>query len=377
MRNVSVSTSDMTITAQGGCIWKDIDEAAGAHGLATVGGTVNHTGIGGLTLGGGYGWLSGTYGMVIDNLLSVDMVLADGSQVTASEKENQDLFWALRGAGTAFGVATSFTYRAHPQEHHVWAGTMMWPVAAAEAIVNFGNLHAESSKGNTGFAIGITAPPHFGGEAVILTAIFFNGSQAEGEKVFAPLLEMEIKPLHNAMSERPYFEVNSMLNAAAGHGFRRVTKGTTFSTPFSPSHFMTLLNEFKTLAERFPEAGSSLIILEYYHTDKICAVEQTATAFANRGRYQNAVIVPTWNNEELDGQMRLWARMMAERVREGSRKEKGDGVGEYANYDALGEKAEKVYGQNYERLVELKRRYDSENVFAKSVGLFPTVKVMN
>ncbi|KAL8695895.1 MAG: hypothetical protein Q9224_003092, partial [Gallowayella concinna] len=115
MRTVNVDTVSKTITAQGGCLWVDVDTAAGEHGLATVGGTINHTGIGGLTLGGGYGWLSGQYGLVIDNLISVDMVLADGRNITVSATENEDLFWAIRGAGQSFGVATSFTYRAYDQ----------------------------------------------------------------------------------------------------------------------------------------------------------------------------------------------------------------------------------------------------------------------
>lgn len=122
MRQVTVDPSVMTITAQGGCLWVDVDEAAGKYGLATVGGTVNHTGIGGLTLGGGYGWLSGYHGLAIDNLLSVRMVLADGSLVTASDAENPDLFWAVRGAGQSFGVTVEFTYRAHEQKDPVWAG---------------------------------------------------------------------------------------------------------------------------------------------------------------------------------------------------------------------------------------------------------------
>jgi FAD/FMN-containing dehydrogenase len=119
MRGVSVDTEKKTVTAQGGAWWEDVDAAATKYGLACVGGTVSHTGIGGLTLGGGYGFLSGEHGLVVDNLLEVEYVLADGTIVTASEKENQDLFWAARGAGAGFGVATRFTYRAHDQKNMI------------------------------------------------------------------------------------------------------------------------------------------------------------------------------------------------------------------------------------------------------------------
>ncbi len=120
MRHVSVDPETKIITAQGGCIWADVDNAAADHDLAAVGGTVNHTGIGDLTLGGGYGYLTPAHGMVVDNLLSVQLVLADGSIVTASQSENTDLFWASRGAGIGFGVATSFVYQAYEQKEPVW-----------------------------------------------------------------------------------------------------------------------------------------------------------------------------------------------------------------------------------------------------------------
>jgi FAD/FMN-containing dehydrogenase len=122
MNKATVDPVNKTVTAQGGATWKEVDESAGEHGLATVGGTVNHTGIGGLTLGGGYGWLSGQYGLTIDNLLSATVVLADGRILTASSAENSDLFWGLRGAGYNFGVVVDFTYRAYDQRSPVFAG---------------------------------------------------------------------------------------------------------------------------------------------------------------------------------------------------------------------------------------------------------------
>jgi FAD/FMN-containing dehydrogenase len=140
MRDVSVDVAANTVTAQGGCVWEDVDNAAAEHGLAAIGGTVNNTGIGGLTLGGGQGYLTAQVGLVIDNLLAVEMVLADGSVVTASEKSNPDLFWAVRGAGAAFGVATSFVYRAHEQKNPVWAGLVFFPTTHLEEVIKHANL---------------------------------------------------------------------------------------------------------------------------------------------------------------------------------------------------------------------------------------------
>ncbi|KAL8856414.1 MAG: hypothetical protein Q9178_006984 [Gyalolechia marmorata] len=122
MRSVHVDALSRTINALGGCLWADVDAVAAEHDLVTVGGTINHTGIGGFTLGGGCGWLSGQHGPEIENLLSVDLVLADGRSIVVSTYENEDLFWAIRGAGQSFGVATSFTYRAFEQPNPVFAG---------------------------------------------------------------------------------------------------------------------------------------------------------------------------------------------------------------------------------------------------------------
>lgn len=147
MRNVTVNPVDKTITAQGGCLWEDVDKAAGQHGLAAVGGTVNHTGIGGLTLGGGYGWLCGQYGLTVDNLLSVEIVLANGDVVRSSASENTDLFWGIRGAGQSLGVVTEFTYRAHDQPNPVWAGQLLFSPDKLESVIEFGNHIAAVSKG--------------------------------------------------------------------------------------------------------------------------------------------------------------------------------------------------------------------------------------
>jgi FAD/FMN-containing dehydrogenase len=139
MRAVTVDVAKKTVTAQGGALWSDVDEATHPHGLAAVGGTVNHTGVGGLTLGGGYGYLSPKVGLTIDNLLEVEYVLADGKVVRASEKEHTDLFWAARGAGAAFGVATEFVYQAHDQKSEVWGGLVVFEIGKFEEVIRFAN----------------------------------------------------------------------------------------------------------------------------------------------------------------------------------------------------------------------------------------------
>ncbi|KAF7562972.1 hypothetical protein G7046_g1175 [Stylonectria norvegica] len=138
MRGVSVDAAAQTVTFEGGCLWRDVDDALWPHGLATPGGTVSHTGVGGLILHGGFGILSGIHGLTIDVLLSCQVVLADGSIVTASETENTDLFWALRGAGSSFGVVTQFTSKVFPQGD-VWGGMVILAADKLPAVVDFIN----------------------------------------------------------------------------------------------------------------------------------------------------------------------------------------------------------------------------------------------
>ena len=338
MRAVTVDPSAMTIKAQGGCLWVDVDKAAGEHGLATVGGTVNHTGIGGLTLGGGYGWLSGRYGLVIDNLLAVQMVLADGSTVTASDAENPDLFWAVRGAGQAFGVATEFTYRAYEQRNPVWAGLLMFLPSKLDEFVEAANQIVATRGEDSGFVAGMANPPP-AFQPLLLAALFHNGAKSEAESIFAPLLNLG--PIVNTTGVMPYPMVNAMLNPAALHGGYKCVKGATYATPVRPAFFRSLLDEFVAFRNNSPEA-TGLVMLEMWSVDKICTVPNSATAFANRGQYQNAFIGPKFAVPGFEEVGRQWARDMAEKFHEEMRRGKStgevnlkvEGVGEYGNYDS-------------------------------------------
>lgn len=338
MRAVTVDPSAMTIKAQGGCLWSDVDKAAGEHGLAAVGGTVNHTGIGGLTLGGGYGWLSGKHGLVIDNLLAVQMVLADGSIVTASDSENTDLFWAVRGAGQAFGVAVEFTYRAHEQKSPVWMGLLLFLPNDLEAIAEAANQIAATPDENSSFFLGIANPPP-AFQPAVLAVVFHNGTKSEGESKFAPFLKLG--PILNTTGVIPYPVVNSVINFAGTHGGYKTIKGATYTTPVRPEFFRSLLDEFVAFGKKAPEANA-LIMLEFCSIDKICSVPHSATAFANRGQYQNAFISPKFTVPGHDNVGREWTREMAGKFQEEmkKRKEAGDvdmeteGVGEYGNYDS-------------------------------------------
>lgn len=339
MRKVTVDPKMKTITAQGGALWSDVDVAAGEHGLATVGGTINHTGIGGLTLGGGYGWLSSAYGLVIDNLLEVELVLADGSILKASETVNPDLFWAIRGAGACFGVATSFVYRAHEQKNPVWAGMLVLAPPALAKAIEFANHQMETHTRKHGLVLGFGCPPP-AFQPVILAAVFYNGTESEGKEFFAPLLELS--PLVNSTSMMPYSSVNGMLNMVATHGDRKALKGSAFLYPLDPKVAEETFNEFIAFVQKVPDAAQTIILFEYLCVEQIIEVPLAATAYANRAAYCNFMVGPRWTDKANDTICRSWAKEMAakstarleeQKKSRGVDKDTMDAVGQYGNYD--------------------------------------------
>jgi hypothetical protein len=340
MRKVVVDPEKKTITAQGGALWADVDTAAAEHGLATVGGTVNHTGIGGLTLGGGYGWLTSARGLAIDNLLEVEFILADGSIVTASETENPDLFWAVRGAGPCFGVATSFTYKAYDQKNQVWAGILIFPPPALAGVIDFANQQLQSDNDNAAMVAGFGAPPP-AMQPCILCPVFYNGPEEEAKEFFKPLFELG--PIADMTGMKPYPALNAMINPMAAHGGRKSWKGCAFLYPMDPNFAQSVFDDFSAFIQKVPEAAAgTIILLEYFRSRPITKVKLTSTAFANRGDYCNVMIGPKWVTPEADNVCREWSREMAEKFR--AEMEKGitqggvdrgirDAATQYGNYD--------------------------------------------
>ena len=339
MRRVVVDVPTKTARVQGGCIWEDVDEAAAEHHLAMVGGTVNHTGVGGLSLGGGYGWLSGRYGLTIDSLLAVQIVLADGSIMSASAEENADLFWAVRGAGHCFGVVAEFTFHLRDQHNAIWAGQLVFPSSTMlDTVIAFANEFVSTNDGDSGMVLGITAPP-FMDEPAVVTTLFHNGNAKAAEAVFRGLLNLG--PLKNTTAERPYEKMNSMMNHLVPYGGRKLSKGACFVPPLSPDFVRTLIAQLCELHQDIPGSFRSILLFEYFKPDVWCQVPEDATAFANRGRHQNLMIGPFWDREEDDQAVRVWARKIARMAKEELERVKEEAgrpawmekIGEYGNYD--------------------------------------------
>ena len=364
-----------TVRVGGGANWGQVDAALADHGLATVGGTVSDTGVGGLTLGGGYGFLTGKHGLVIDNLNSVKVVLASGEIVTASEDQNPDLFWGLRGAGQNFGVAVEFELRAYEQGE-VWAGPMIFPPPVLPKVTEILNRLLPGLKGKAASGIGFARPPPAGGQAVVLVPIFFDGSEQEGKKAFKELLELE--PIVNGVKSMPYHIANTILNIPAGA--RGSMKGVAFKLPIRPDFAQQVFDKYVQFTEAVPDATSSISLFEIMEPTKLCQLATNRDmAFANRGMHLNGLILPLWNDSTNDKACRQFARdleadfalELEQAKMAGETDAEKDAVMRYGNYEHYDQKEKDIFGINHERLAALKKKYDPTNIFNKLFAVTP------
>ncbi|KAF1344214.1 FAD binding domain-containing protein [Delphinella strobiligena] len=363
MRHVNVDPERKLLYVQGRCLWADVDDAAWEHGLACVGGTAADTGVGGLTLGGGYGVLSSAHGLVIDNLVEVTIVLANGEIKKASEKENEDPFWALRGAGQNFGVCTEFVFKALPRE-----------------ICGLGPDGKKYTKsgGKAMSLLGLTRPPPANGNVMILTAHAFDGPEAEGKQLLKPFYD--IGPAMDTMEMKPYPAVNRLL--APPIGLRVSMKGAAYVMPIQASFVQEVLQKYTDFTARNEDAKETLLMWELF--DSVEVEKRDAGSFANRGHQLNALVAPMWRDPANDTSFRQWAREMSGMFKielESQGEKTGQGVdggvgirGDkgavllYGNYDQYDERSKDIFGSNYDPLQSLKAEFDPGNVFNK---LFP------
>lgn len=331
MRRVLVDPASHTVAVQGGATWADVDAATEREGLAVVGCTSSAAGVGGTTLGGGFGWLTGRRGLVIDNLISVKMVLADGRIVNASRTENSDLFWAVRGAGQDFGVATEFVLRAHRQDSPVFGGVIYFPVDKL-ADVRFANSFDQRASGDEAMFFGFTTRPLALASTSIFTLLFFNGPQAAAEAFFSPLLELDY--IQNATQEMPYREMNNVLNQVAAPGARQCVSGAGISLPLDIQFMEDIGKEFSSMMKTYPRVEGSAIIFELIPFSRVTQVPLNATAYANRGPFHNVAIMLRWHDPELDSVMARRERDLLRKIRQEAEVTgiSGCGVGVYANY---------------------------------------------
>jgi FAD/FMN-containing dehydrogenase len=359
MKGVYVDAEAKTVRAQGGVLWRELNRETAAHGLATTGGAISTTGIAGLTLGGGLGWLMAKHGLAADNVLSVELVTADGEIVEVTEESDADLFWALRGGGGNFGIAASFQYRLHPLET-ITGGLIAHPIDAAGDMLRFYRDAAPSSSDDlTVFAALVHAPDGSGVKLAAMLA-FHTGTPEEAERDLAPYKEWG-SPLMVEVGPMPYQVFNTILDAGYPTG----------SLNYWLSSFTTGIPDglIDTAFERFATVPSpmSAVLLEHFH-GAVCRVGEQDTAVPHRHEGWNLVLPSVWMDPADTDANVAWTRETLEALGPhltGAR---------WLNYlaDDQGDDAiRKAYGPNYDRLVELKRRYDPDNVFRNNHNIQP------
>jgi FAD/FMN-containing dehydrogenase len=366
MRGVWVSPDKRTVRVQGGATWADLDHETQAFALATTGGLISHTGVAGLTLGGGIGWLARKHGLACDNLLSVDVVTADGKLVHASENEAADLFWGLRGGGGNFGVVTSFEFQLHPVGPELLGGLIIHPFeAAAEGLRFYRNFAAEAPDEVACYAMFARLPAeapfpaaHHGRTGFIFAASY-AGAVSEGEKVLAPLRAFG-KPILDALQPMPYILLQQAFDAAQGPGNRWYGK-SGFWNEISDAAIETLLRGVD------PLSGPMSMVFFERMGGAVGRVPVGATAFPHRTAPFNFGITAGWIDPAEDAQHIAWTREL-----HASLSSYDQGV--YVNYADEDESSRTgaAYGANYERLVQVKNRWDPDNLFRMNMNVVPT-----
>jgi FAD/FMN-containing dehydrogenase len=355
---------------QGGALWGDVDQETQAHGLATTGGIVSHTGVAGLTLGGGLGWLMRKHGLTVDNLLAVDVVTADGALLRASADEHPDLFWALRGGGGNFGVVTAFEFGLHSVGPTVLAGPILWDAADAGEVLRLYRDFIREAPDELGTVVRFgTAPPlpvipeHLHWRSVVMIGTCHAGPIGEGEKVLRPLRAFPT-PLLDLVGPAPYVGFQGALDSTVAHGWNYYWKST---------HLPELHDDLiDVLVEHAFSCSSPRSYAAMFHLHgAVSRVAEGATAFGNRQAPHAITLDAVWRpGEDFGDRDTAWARgffAALGRFREGV----------YVNFlggDEHPDRVREAYGDAvYERLVSVKTKYDPDNVFHHNQNIRPRV----
>ncbi len=358
MKAISVDQGSRTARAEGGVIWSEFDAATQAHGLATTGGTVSNTGVAGLTLGGGLGWLMGKHGATVDNLVAAEVVTADGELRRASANENADLFWALRGGGGNFGVVTSLEFQLHSVTE-VLGGLVIYPLDQASEMLRFYRDYCATLPDEAEAYAGLLTTPD--GVPVGAMVLGYNGSIADGERVLAPAREFGT-PAADLVGPMPYAARQSMLDAPnAEHGLHRYWR-SAFTERISDELIGVLVDG----ASRFSSPMSALLF--FYLHGAVTRVPADAMAFGARKAQWDFDAIGQWKDGTESDQHIAWVRELwadLEPQLEGNA---------YINHISADDRPEKIrasFGANHHRLRAIKAKYDKGNLFRMNSNILP------
>jgi FAD/FMN-containing dehydrogenase len=370
MRAVLVDPTGRTAWVQGGALWGDVDHETQSHGLATTGGIVGHTGVAGLTLGGGIGFLMRKHGLTVDNLLAAEVVTAEGSIVRASADEHPDLFWALRGGGGNFGVVTSFRFSLHPLGPTVLGGPVFWAAEETTDVLRFYRDFAADAPDELGTVVRFgTVPPlpvireHLHWRPAIAVICCHAGAVEDGERAVRALRRFRA-PLVDLLAPTPYAAFQCGLDDTVPHGWHYYWKATSLAVLSDDA--------IAVIADHAYAAGSPRSYAALFHMGgAVARVPHDATAFAGRDVTHNMIVDAAWLRDE-SGERAASETAWARRFLQALQPHRAGGV--YVNFLDSDDDARvrEAYGdRTYRRLAEVKAAYDPDNAFHHNKNIRP------
>jgi hypothetical protein len=367
MKGVRVDPAARTARAAGGALWSDFDRATQPHGLATTGGIISHTGVGGLTLGGGLGHLMRKHGLTVDNLLAVDLVTADGEARHVDAETDPELLWGLRGGGGNFGIATALHFQLHPVGPMVLGGPTFWPLAEAPGLLRHLRDYSRDCPDELGITIAAALAPPAPfvptdqiGKPVIGLVLVWAGDIADGAKALDPLLRFG-HPVAQLVRPTPYLALQSMLDSGAPHGRHYYWK--SHRVPVLTDELIdVIVSRVECITSPFSQIGGWAV------GGAVSRVDPDATAVGNREVGFEFNIAAGWPPSDPNPERHYaW-------VREGWELMRPHSVGVYANFvsDEGVEGVRAAYGDRLCRLTVLKNRFDPDNVFRMNANVPPS-----
>lgn len=366
MKNIKIDVEHRRAFVGPGCTLADFDAAAQAHGLATPLGINSTTGVGGLTLGGGFGWLTRKFGMTVDNLISADIVTADGREILANSTENPDLFWATRGGGGNFGIVTRFEFQLHPVGPELLSGLIVFPFDQAKSVVTQFARFTETMPDELSVWLVIRhAPPlpflpeSVHGKPIVALAICYAGDPSDGEALIAPLRTFG-KPHGEHVGVQPYTAWQQAFDPLLVEGARNYWKSHNFET--LSDEVINIALEF---SETLPSPHCEIFIAAI--GGQASRVPPQAMAYASRDANYVMNVHGRWESQTEDAHCRQWARDFFDASKPYA------SSGAYINFlsDDETDRVEFAYGKSYKRLVEIKQTYDPENLFRVNQNIKP------
>jgi len=367
LNEIKVDPQAKTAVAGGGAKWGELDAATQEHGLAVTGGRVPSTGIGGLTLGSGSGWLERKLGYTVDNMIGAEVVLANGDIVHASESESADLFWGLRGGGGNFGIVTKFEYQLHPIGPMVFGGMLVFPRFRAAEVIKAYRDFLEAADDDIGGGVGLVcAPPEefvpepMHGMPVVGIIVCYTGKPEDGSRAIQPFLDLQ--PVMNMTQPMPYLEVQKLIEAGNQPGFQNYWKADMY--PELPDEAIDAL----ATAAAEPLSTMTTVLVQP-QGGATARVPDGETALGWRGAKWSVHYLGMWADAGENDEQIAWVRKVTDAMKPWAQE------GTYLNYlsDEGEDRVKESFGHHYKRMEELKNKYDPTNFFRLNQNIKPTV----